>query len=307
MRIVISGITSFIGSAIARLALSKNIEVLGIARNPLHPSISGIHMGDRLKIICADLSEYKNIGEFKCDYDVFFHLAWTGTDVIERDNINMQLNNINTTLSAVDLAERLGCKSFIFAGSQAEYGVVASNIKLSPSTPVNPHNAYAMSKFAAGRLAYLCCKKKEIRHCHIRILSTYGEFNSENTFIMYLIKSFLAGDSPQVTECKQIWDYCYVDDVAQAMLAIGIKGQDGAIYPLGSGVALPMRYYVEIIHKIINPEVPIGYGKIDYYPNQPMYLCADIAKLTEDTGFKPLYSFEEGITRTINWYRSQLS
>ena len=49
----------------------------------------------------------------------------------------------------------------------------------------------------------------------------------------------------------------------------------------------------------------IGFGEVDYYPGQVMYLCADISELTEDTGFVPEYSFEEGIKETVEWYRKE--
>jgi len=55
---------------------------------------------------------------------------------------------------------------------------------------------------------------------------------------------------------------------------------------------------------VLNPDVEIGIGEIDYYPNQVMHLEADISNLIEDTGFKPEYTFEEGIRETVEWVRS---
>ena len=55
---------------------------------------------------------------------------------------------------------------------------------------------------------------------------------------------------------------------------------------------------------MIDPKLEIGIGELDYYPNQVMHLAADITELANDTGFKPTVSFEEGIQKTIAWYRS---
>ena len=55
----------------------------------------------------------------------------------------------------------------------------------------------------------------------------------------------------------------------------------------------------------IDPSLDIGFGEVDYYPGQVMYLCADISALTEDTGFVPEYDFETGIKETVEWYKNE--
>ena len=53
----------------------------------------------------------------------------------------------------------------------------------------------------------------------------------------------------------------------------------------------------------VDPSIELGIGELDYYPNQVMHLEADISNLTEDTGFVPQYSFEEGIRETVEWVK----
>ena len=74
-----------------------------------------------------------------------------------------------------------------------------------------------------------------------------------------------------------LWDYLFSEDCAKAFLLIAEKGKNGAIYTVGSGNAIPLKNYMEVIRDIINPNFKIGFGNIDYYPNQVMYLCADIS------------------------------
>jgi nucleoside-diphosphate-sugar epimerase len=153
-------------------------------------------------------------------------------------------------------------------------------------------------------MAHLAAAKHDMRYCHTRILSTYGEGMGEKALIVYLIKTLLTGEKPMLTKCEQLWDFMYSQDTAQAMLAIAEKGVDGKTYPIGSGAAKPLREYVEIIRDIINPSIELGFGEKEYYPHQPMYLCADISELRNDTGFKPSVNFEDGIRKTIEWVKS---
>ena len=86
----------------------------------------------------------------------------------------------------------------------------------------------------------------------------------------------------------------------------GIKSRDGAIYPLGSGQARPLREYFEMLRDAVDPALPLGLGEIPYPPNQVMHLEADISQLTRDTGFKPATPFETGIRRVVEQYRQRL-
>jgi len=152
---------------------------------------------------------------------------------------------------------------------------------------------------AAGKLSRLLANQLDIKHCWGRILSVYGP-GDNNSMIMACINSIMNNEHFDTTKGDQLWDYLFSEDCAKAFLLIAEKGKNGAVYTVGSGNAIPLKNYVETIRDIINPNFKIGFGNIDYYPNQVMYLCADISDLTTDTGFKPNISFEEGIKRTIN-------
>ena len=127
-KIILTGATGMIGSAIVREALKQNYEITCIVRKE-SSRIKNIPQNSRVHIIDADISEYKTL-EFKEKYDIFMHLAWNKTTVCGRDDVDSQLKNIEYTLDAVRLAKRCGCSVFIGAGSQAEYGV--QTVPLSP-------------------------------------------------------------------------------------------------------------------------------------------------------------------------------
>ena len=156
-----------------------------------------------------------------------------------------------------------------------------------------------MAKYAAGRLCGIYCDNNNLEFNWTRILSTYGKNDSSGTLIRYLIDTLRDGKAPQLTKCEQIWDYLYSKDCARALIAIGEKGINGKTYCVGSGLARPLKEYVEDIRSVVNPASPIDYGAIDYYPDQPMMLCTDISELTEDTGFVPQTTFVDGIKQII--------
>ena len=236
-------------------------------------------------------------------YDVFYHFAWENTDKIARNDPFLQEKNIKYALDAVNLAKKLGCKKFIGAGSQAEYGRVEG--KLNSQTPINPDIAYGIAKYSTGRLTNLRCRELNIEHIWVRILSVYGINDNPNTMINYSIKELLAGREPELTKCEQKWDYLFSEDAGRAFYLIGEKGKTNKIYCLGSGIAKPLADYVKTINKLLDKPEDTGIGKKNYAPNQVMYLEADISELIADTGFKPTIFFEEGLKRTINWIKKQ--
>lgn len=294
--ILLTGATGMIGSAIMREALAQNYKITGLVRKN-SSRIKNIPRHQNVKIVECNIDEYKNLNLDE-KYDIFIHLAWNKTFGNNRDDVDAQLKNIEFTLDAVRLAKRTGCSVFIGAGSQAEYGI--QNKDLTAELPVNPESGYGIAKFAAGKLSRLLCGQLGIRFNWLRILSVYGKNDGEHTLISYVINELKNGRSPELTKCEQDWDYLYCDDAARAFLAVVQKGVDGKFYPLGSGQGRKLSEYIKDIQKIVNPNIPLGFGKKEYYPHQPMHLVADISELTKDTGWKPEASFEEGIKKIIN-------
>ncbi len=293
---IITGATGMIGVALINLLLKEDYEIIAIAR-PNSKKLKNIPKNDKIDIIECDLSDLKSLNDKITNCELFFHFGWIGTTGKARDDAHLQLKNIEYTLDAVKLAKSSGCTTFIGAGSQAEYGL--TDEKLSPNTPVNPITGYGIAKYSAGKLSRLLADNLEMKHCWARILSVYGP-GDNNSMIMSCINSILNNNEFNTTNGDQLWDYVYCDDCAQAFFDIAKNGKNGKIYTIGSGNAIPLKEYINTIKDIINPNFEIGFGKIDYYPNQVMYLCADISDLTSDTGFKPKVSFEEGIKNTIN-------
>ena len=296
MKIAVTGPTGSIGSELIEELKNNNHDVIAIIR-PGSDRSKNIPQSKYVKTIECDISHYRSLrGKEKCD--LFYHLAWAGTSVSSRNDVKIQAKNIQYCLDAAELAKNWGAKKFIGVGSQAEYG--PSDKPLSSSTPIKPISSYGVAKYAAGRLCSTFCKENGFEFNWARVLSSYGKNDSEKTLIKYVITTLVKGETPKLTRCEQIWDYIYSKDCAKALLAIGLKGIDGKTYCIGSGSKRPIKDYVEDAKSIVRPESIIDYGAIDYYPDQPMTLCADITELTSDTGFIPQTSFKDGIKEIVD-------
>lgn len=296
-KIVISGATGAIGTALIRKCIEENIHVLVLCRAdskrkkniPNHPLV---------KVADCDLTSMKYWSDISdTGYDIFYHFAWASTIGTGRNDMYLQNKNVEYTLDAVHLAHKLGCSTFIGAGSQAEYGRFEGT--LSADTPTFPENGYGMAKLCAGQMSRYECRKLGMKHIWPRILSIYGPNDGEQTMISSSIRNLLNGMKPSFTKGEQQWDYLYSSDAANAMYLLGLKGIDGKVYCIGSGIARPLSEYIFQLRDAIDPSAEIGIGDIPYSKNQVMYLCADISDLQKDTGFIPKVDFKEGIHRTI--------
>ena len=299
--VIITGPTGAIGVALIEYLISNKINVTAICREG-SDRIKNIPESSCVKIIECNLDKLSTLEKsLSKDYDVFFHMGWESTFGDNRNNVCIQTRNIQYTLDAVELASKLGCRKFIGAGSQAEYG--RSKEALSATTPTNPENAYGVAKLCAGQLSRIRCQQLGVEHIWVRILSVYGPCDGENTMISHLIKKLLKQERPSCTNGEQIWDYIYSKDAAKALALLADKGVNGKVYCLGSGKAIPLKNYMLAIRDRINSELEIGLGEVPYGSQQVMYLCADISELTKDTGFIPSITFEEGIKETIEWMK----
>ena len=317
-RAVITGATGMIGATLARLLLQDGVEVTALIR-PGSPKRGQLPEHERLHIAECSLDDLGTCSlEDGRPYDAWFHLGWMGTYGDSRNDVYLQNRNIPHTLDAVTLAHRLGCRVFVGAGSQAEYGRVRENtawkgkeehpvgIPLDDTVPERPETGYGAAKLCAGRLSRILCESLGMRHVWTRFLSVYGPFDNSYTMVMSGIYRMLRGESPDYTKGEQMWDYIYSEDAARAMYLAAVYGRDQAVYCIGSGTARPLASYICRIRDAAAPGREIGIGKLPYPPGQVMYLCANISKLTEDTGFEPEISFEEGIRRTVDWCREEM-
>lgn len=300
-KVIVTGATGMIGASMIEQMVSDNIEVTAIIR-PDSKKRKNLIDHENISVVECDIDSLMTLQEkLAGKYDTFYHFAWDGTYGDSRNDAMLQEKNVRNTLEAVELAHALGCKVFVGAGSQAEFGFVEG--ELSDKIPKNPVTGYGIAKYTAGRLSAIMCEHLGMRQSWGRIVSTYGPRDNSYTMVMSSVIGMLNGERMSFTKGDQIWDYVYGGDCSRAFYLIGKYGKHGKAYTIGSGKSRLLSEYITAIRDVVNPSLEIGIGERDYYPNQVMKLTADISELTEDTGFEPEVTFEEGIRRTMEWYQ----
>lgn len=293
---VITGPTGAIGTALCRLLLRAGVEVYAVCRKDSF-RIKNLPRG--IHIVYCDLSEISTLSEKISPCDALFHFAWAGTAGDKRNDAYLQMKNIEYTLDAIETAKALNCKVFIGAGSQAEFG--RSDNTLTKDTPCNPETGYGITKLCAGNLGKLACKNSEMDFIWTRVLSVYGPCDGENSMVSMVIKTLLKGEKPALTECKQMWNYLYSDDAAEAFYLLAQKGVSGKTYIVANDESRPLKEYAEIIRDCINPDLQLGFG--EFVPaTSPIQLSADISELKAGTGFTAKTEFKDGILKTIKTF-----
>ncbi|MBR6147727.1 MAG: NAD-dependent epimerase/dehydratase family protein [Lachnospiraceae bacterium] len=297
MGIVITGPTGAIGMALIKRCLKENKEVLAICHKG-SSRIGQIPADERIRVVEADLVDYADLNlETNNEYDTFIHLAWNGTFGDTRNDMKLQSENIRHAIDAVELANRLGCKNFIGAGSQAEYGRVDKPLR--PDTPAFPENGYGIAKLAAGQMTRIRCEQLGIKHIWVRIFSVYGPYDGEYTMVMSTLKKMIAGEETHFTAGDQIWDYLYSEDAADMILNLADNAKHGTIYCIASGDTRPLKEYIHDMYEATDCKARLGLGDIPYNDKQVMCLCVDKDHILQGNRT----AFRIGIRNTIEYLK----
>ena len=294
-RIVITGATSSIGADLVQVCLNNGHQVIALARagsghlNRL-PNLPGLQVVD-FDLFNEDGPLNRALKE-PCD--IFYHLAWCGTGKADRDNAILQQKNIRCTLNMIKLAKDLGCKKFIGAGSQAEYGT-HTQMPTGPESPASPSTAYGISKYAAGQLGAVLAKELEIDFFWVRLFSIYGKYDRKDTLIYTVLERIQTQAHYNIALGTYMWDYLHSKDAAEALFLIGEKARGRKVYCLGSGKACTLKEYVKAIRDVAAPEAVVEFEQMPYISRINSGMCADISLLHRDTGWLPAMDFPEGI------------
>ena len=132
-------------------------------------------------------------------------MAWQGGN--DRKNILVNNASCMSSLDAVDMAQKLGCKLFVSTGSQAEYGY--QNQVLNEETICKPNTPFGAAKLCSFHYTKLRCKELGIQHLWLRIGSVYGPFDRESTMLLSSIRTIRSGKLPVFSEGTQYWDFLF--------------------------------------------------------------------------------------------------
>ena len=303
MKYIITGPTGSIGiNLIIELMENPENEIWAIC-NPNSNRADLIPKSNNIHIVFCDISNLSSLSNICKEIDVFIHYAWLGTTGDGRKDIDLQLSNVQYCFDALRLAKNLNCKTFIGAGSQAEYG--RKNHAIREDELCLPENAYGIGKLSAYHFAEYFCKENDIRFLWLRFFSVYGPYENFTSLTSTTLIKYLNNQVPDFTEGIQIWDYSYAKDVSHATILLITKKSSG-VFNISSGKPRQLKEFIKVMSEICGISSPGNFGAISYTPNQVMYLCADTNKLTNEISYELNTPFEEGIKETLDWLRSML-
>lgn len=298
MNILITGATSFIGVAvIKRLLEEEGVNIYAIIR-PNSLNKCKLPTNPCVNVIELDMKEISVISQIlKRNIDVFFHFAWEGVRVPLRDDYHIQQSNLKNTVEAVQCCKKLNCHKFIVSGSQAEYGNIEGEIL--ETIECEPDTEYGKAKYEACKRVVAYAEKNNIMCIWGRIFSIYGLGDYKDSLIMSCLRRMKKNESIDLTECVQLWDYLFIDDLAEIFARFCYSDCLGGIYNIASGYSRPLKEFVEIMRNITTTQSEIHYGAISYPKNGMVSIQANVQKLKMALAWEPQVTFEEGIQKIL--------
>ena len=303
MRFVISGGNSFLGVSLCQRLIHEGHKVILLCRkNPkLKESTVNISV-----IKYSSLSDISTTSNNLGNIDVFIHLAWAGTGHAGRNDVSIQNENIENSLNAIHLAKEHGCKLFVEAGSQAEYGFVSG--KMTEETPCNPENEYGRAKLEFGKRAEILCRQYSMKFIHLRILSLFGENDHPWTLVMSSIRKMMNNEDVHLSSCEQLWNFTNVEDASKQIYllcnnALSKSDFKSEIYLICSNDTRKLRSFVEEIKILTKSSSRLIYG--EYQPDNVVSLDPSTDKTSKATsGFISETTFGQVVNRIIDNYKN---
>lgn len=300
---VVTGATSFLGSALSECLVANGYEVMAVTRkaSPNAYRLSGIN---GIRIVEADLANIDTLHEKIERADLFFHFAWDGSGSLGRQNPQIQAQNFDTSMLALREAKRLGCKTFVFAGSQAEYGKKDS--VYSEDLECDPISEYGKQKLRFGKSGFALSKELGIEFIHLRIFSVYGYNDRPGTLVDTCIDRFENGGTVELGRCAHLWNFLYVKDFAEMTVALATADKPEAvteydsIFNVAGNETKVLREYVEDIFSCSAGKGRYLIGARPENAEGSPSIAADVTKISKAIKYDLKYSFTDGIKEIMD-------
>lgn len=307
MNIVVTGATSFVGTGAVRELLCRGHHVFAVLReNSLKTGklSENKNFPGNLTILEEDLKNLGNlVNRIEKPCDVFLHMGWRGAGSNSRKDCDVQQQSVRDTLNAVRAADGLGCRRFLFTGSQAEYGI--HDRLMDETIPCRPGSPYGEAKLKVRLEAEALCRELSMDYGHACIFSTYGPGDHPWSLVSTCIDTFLKGGHMELSDCMQKWNFLHIEDAGRALAMLAEYGggllEHGSVYNLGGPMdeTGPLRGFVEQIHRLCG-----GLGSYEYGLRKPnaegvVNLIPDIRKMERVVGWAPEIRFEQGIRNML--------
>ena len=321
-RCIVTGGAGFIGSALTRMLVDETgcsvlvLDALTYAGNLA--SLAQVSSSPRFSFMRADICDAaavaKAFAEFKPD--TIFHLA--AESHVDRSIAGPGAfirTNIVGTATLLDAALhywRQG-RDFVFQHISTDevYGALGADGFFTEATPYRPHSPYSASKASSDHLVRAWHDTYGLPVRITNCSNNYGPCQYPEKLIPLTILNALEGKRLGVygTGCN-VRDWLHVDDHARALLLVNEKGRDGETYNIGGHNERTNLQIVNAICAILDELRPRKDGEpyarqIEFIADRPghdLRYAIDPSKIQNELGWRPVYQFESGLRKTVEWY-----
>lgn len=306
MKILVTGGAGFIGSHLCDhlVAQGHEVVVLDDLSSGSRANLAGI--ADRIEFIEASILDIADHEEALRGVQRIYHLAAliSGHDSLHEPERYHEIN-IDGLLRLINVASRLERPRIVFASSSTVYGNDGDPVKREDHRAA-PLSIYALTKYMGEHTLALYSQLHGFDWVALRLFNVYGPRQSPNHPYANVTCKFshaaangagvrLYGDGLQTR------DFVYVDDVVRALLAVG-AGSKHHIYNVGTGEDSSILRLLETVQSLAGSAIPVE--RHPGWPNDIRRIRADVSRLERDLDLRPAVTLDEGLRRTIDWFRT---
>ncbi|MGA2875156.1 MAG: NAD-dependent epimerase/dehydratase family protein [Nitrososphaerales archaeon] len=295
MRILVTGINGFVGKHLSAYLRSKGFDIVGL----------DITEGADLR---GDISSKDYVfGELaKQNFDAVIHLAaLADIKKTTEDPYSTYTVNCFGTLNLLELASRKNVDRFLYASSANVYGVPADR-PATEATPFNPRLPYDYSKVVSETLVRSYSIHKKLKVSITRSWLLFGEWEPQSRAFPRFVRACLANQKiPLYNSGQDVTDPTYARNYGRVAELILTKEQAvGESFNVGSGSKMSIREIAEGIKKVTNSssELELLPPRTEF-EKDPQISFPSIEKLRKKLGFEPIVSFEEGVSKVVDWIK----
>jgi GDP-4-dehydro-6-deoxy-D-mannose reductase len=317
MKVLITGITGFVGSHLVDFLLQKeDIEIYGIERwRSRTENIE--HIKNKIKINECDIRDASSVREIisKIKPDRIFHLAaqsfvpasWNAPAETLTTNIIGELN-------IFEAVRQIGINPYIqIAGSSEEYGMVYENeIPIKETNPLRPLSPYGVSKVAQDLLGYQYYRSYKLNIVRTRGFNHTGPRRGE-VFVssafakqIAVIEKGLQKPVISVGNLKAKRDFTDVRDMVKAYWLSLEKCKPGEAYNICSGESKAIEEVLNMLLKLSKVKIEVKEDPQRMRPSDVPILEGDSSKFKKETGWKPEIPFEKTLEDLLNYWRERV-
>jgi nucleoside-diphosphate-sugar epimerase len=300
-KLLITGASGFIGRHCLTLLQAKGYEVHAVFRTatPLTNEIGSKVYWHQADLLNPQITE-DLLAEVRPTH--LLHLAWYAVPK-EYWTSTENLLWVQGSLALLQLFMKYGGERAVVAGTCAEYDW-GSDCCSETTTALVPATLYGTCKHALQLILSAFAAQQGLSLAWGRVFFLYGPNENPARVVAGVIQSLLNGQTASCTSGQQVRDFLYVEDVADAFVAL-LESQTIGPINIASGVRVTLREVVEEIGRQMNRPDLIQFGVLPDSANDPACLVADITRLLEELEWQPRYDLKTGLARTIEWWRNE--